>query len=93
MTTDTITADPLIHQHVFLGQGHEQSERKTWAVISFAVRADFSRTATDGRDDVGIIAPIRCVGRQAGARPGPILFVNTKSEKAVSGSDQSPRGA
>jgi len=52
MTTDTITADPLIHQHVFLGQGHEQSERKTWAVISFAVRADFSRTATDGRDDV-----------------------------------------
>lgn len=33
MTTDTITADPLIHQHVFLGDGHEQSERKTWTVI------------------------------------------------------------
>ena len=33
MTNDTITADPLIHQHVFLGDGHEQSERKTWTVI------------------------------------------------------------
>lgn len=33
MTTDTLSADPLIHQHVFLGEGHEQSERKTWAVI------------------------------------------------------------
>ena len=33
MTTDSVTADPLMHQHVFLGKGHEQSERKTWAVI------------------------------------------------------------
>jgi cation diffusion facilitator family transporter len=33
MTTDTTTAEPPIHQHVFLGEGHEQSERKTWAVI------------------------------------------------------------
>src|SRR6201987_111847 len=24
---------PLLHSHVFLGAGHEQSERKTWAVI------------------------------------------------------------
>ena len=33
MTTDTRTAEPLFHQHVFLGKGHEQSERKTWTVI------------------------------------------------------------
>jgi len=33
MTTDTLSAAPLIHQHVFLGDGHEQSERRTWAVI------------------------------------------------------------
>ncbi|HEX3417741.1 MAG TPA: hypothetical protein VHT21_15260, partial [Stellaceae bacterium] len=24
---------PPLHSHVFLGAGHEQSERKTWAVI------------------------------------------------------------
>jgi cation diffusion facilitator family transporter len=33
MTTDTLSAAPLIHQHVFLSDGHEQSERRTWAVI------------------------------------------------------------
>ena len=33
MTTDTGTAAPPFHQHVFLGKGHDQSERKTWAVI------------------------------------------------------------
>jgi cation diffusion facilitator family transporter len=33
MTAETITVEPLFHQHVFLGQGHEQSERKTWTVI------------------------------------------------------------
>src|ERR1700740_2253410 len=26
-------AEPLVHSHVFLGEGHEKSERKTWAVI------------------------------------------------------------
>ncbi|HWY60690.1 MAG TPA: CDF family Co(II)/Ni(II) efflux transporter DmeF [Rhizomicrobium sp.] len=26
-------AEPLLHSHVFLGEGHEKSERKTWAVI------------------------------------------------------------
>jgi cation diffusion facilitator family transporter len=26
-------ASPLRHNHVFLGEGHEQSERKTWGVI------------------------------------------------------------
>ncbi len=33
MTPDARTAEPPSHQHVFLGEGHEQSERKTWAVI------------------------------------------------------------
>ena len=33
MNPDPMTADPPIHQHVFLGKGHEQSERKTWTVI------------------------------------------------------------
>jgi Co/Zn/Cd efflux system component len=33
MTTDTGTVEPQFHQHVFLGEGHEQSERKTWTVI------------------------------------------------------------
>ena len=33
MTIDTKTAEPPFHPHVFLGRGHEQSERKTWAVI------------------------------------------------------------
>jgi cation diffusion facilitator family transporter len=33
MTLDTKTAEPPFHQHIFLGEGHEQSERKTWAVI------------------------------------------------------------
>jgi len=33
MTTDIGNAEPPFHQHVFLGEGHEQSERKTWAVI------------------------------------------------------------
>jgi cation diffusion facilitator family transporter len=33
MTLESNTAEPPFHQHVFLGQGHEQSERKTWAVI------------------------------------------------------------
>jgi cation diffusion facilitator family transporter len=27
------TAEPTPHQHRFLGEGHEQSERKTWTVI------------------------------------------------------------
>src|SRR6266404_9073652 len=29
---NSITPSPF-HQHVFLGDGHEKSERKTWAVI------------------------------------------------------------
>jgi cation diffusion facilitator family transporter len=33
VTVNTNIAEPPFHQHVFLGQGHEQSERKTWAVI------------------------------------------------------------
>jgi cation diffusion facilitator family transporter len=33
MTIDARTAGPTFHQHVFLGEGHERSERKTWAVI------------------------------------------------------------
>ena len=33
MTIEANTAEPPFHQHVFLGPGHEQSERKTWAVI------------------------------------------------------------
>jgi cation diffusion facilitator family transporter len=28
------TANPVAHSHVFLGPGHEQNERKTWAVIA-----------------------------------------------------------
>ena len=31
MTTETV--EPQFHQHIFLGEGHEQSERKTWTVI------------------------------------------------------------
>ena len=31
MTTEIV--DPPIHQHVFLGESHSQSERKTWTVI------------------------------------------------------------
>jgi cation diffusion facilitator family transporter len=31
VTTETV--DPPIHQHVFLGESHSQSERKTWTVI------------------------------------------------------------
>src|SRR5260221_12227915 len=30
--SNSITPSPF-HQHVFLGDGHEKSERKTWAVI------------------------------------------------------------
>jgi len=33
MTIDPGTAAPSFHEHVFLGEGHAQSERKTWAVI------------------------------------------------------------
>jgi cation diffusion facilitator family transporter len=33
MSADLKTAEPVSHQHIFLGQGHEQSERKTWTVI------------------------------------------------------------
>ncbi|MGO9932508.1 MAG: CDF family Co(II)/Ni(II) efflux transporter DmeF [Steroidobacteraceae bacterium] len=33
MTIDPGTAEPSFHEHVFLGAGHAQSERKTWAVI------------------------------------------------------------
>src|ERR1700729_2208555 len=33
MSADARTSEPASHQHVFLGQGHEQSERKTWTVI------------------------------------------------------------
>jgi cation diffusion facilitator family transporter len=28
-----MVAEPFVHSHVFLGEGHEKSERKTWAVI------------------------------------------------------------
>ena len=28
------TSNPVAHSHVFLGSGHEQNERKTWAVIA-----------------------------------------------------------
>src|ERR1700691_3679700 len=28
-----MVVEPLTHSHVFLGEGHEKSERKTWAVI------------------------------------------------------------
>jgi len=33
MTDDKGGESSLLHSHVFLGEGHEQSERKTWAVI------------------------------------------------------------
>src|SRR5258707_1948208 len=33
MTDDKDGGSSLRHSHVFLGEGHEQSERKTWAVI------------------------------------------------------------
>jgi cation diffusion facilitator family transporter len=33
MSIDTPVAEPPLHQHVFLGEGHDQSERKVWAVI------------------------------------------------------------
>jgi len=33
MTVDPETVEPSFHEHVFLGEGHAQSERKTWAVI------------------------------------------------------------
>jgi cation diffusion facilitator family transporter len=31
--SEASNASPLRHSHVFLGEGHEKSERKTWAVI------------------------------------------------------------
>jgi cation diffusion facilitator family transporter len=33
MTIDARATEPAFHQHIFLGEGHERSERKTWAVI------------------------------------------------------------
>jgi cation diffusion facilitator family transporter len=33
MAVDTRTLEPRFHQHIFLGVGHEHSERKTWTVI------------------------------------------------------------
>ena len=33
MTDDSRVGPLLVHSHVFLGEGHEQSERRTWAVI------------------------------------------------------------
>ena len=33
MAIDTSTARSASHEHVFVGEGHEQSERKTWTVI------------------------------------------------------------
>jgi len=33
MTIEARATEPAFHQHVFLGEGHERSERKTWAVI------------------------------------------------------------
>src|ERR1022692_2620391 len=33
MTVDARTAKPALHQHIFLGEGHDRSARKTWAVI------------------------------------------------------------
>ena len=32
MSTESPTASAF-HSHVFLGEGHERSERRTWAVI------------------------------------------------------------
>ena len=31
---DTMTALPVQHSHVFLGEGHERAERRTWLVIA-----------------------------------------------------------
>ena len=33
MTNEDATPRPATHSHVFLGEGHAQNERKTWAVI------------------------------------------------------------
>ena len=33
MTEAERAAIPSFHSHVFLGEGHERSERRTWAVI------------------------------------------------------------
>ncbi|MGO9634509.1 MAG: CDF family Co(II)/Ni(II) efflux transporter DmeF [Steroidobacteraceae bacterium] len=33
MTVDARAPEPAFHRHVFLGEGHARSERKTWAVI------------------------------------------------------------
>ena len=33
MSIDSKSAERAFHHHVFLGEGHEQSERKTWTVI------------------------------------------------------------
>jgi cation diffusion facilitator family transporter len=33
MTLNTDASEPPFHQHIFLGEEHEQSERKTWTVI------------------------------------------------------------
>jgi cation diffusion facilitator family transporter len=33
MADDQILHNQVLHNHVFLGEGHESSERKTWAVI------------------------------------------------------------
>jgi cation diffusion facilitator family transporter len=33
MPVDDKSNEPVFHQHVFLGEGHDRSERKTWAVI------------------------------------------------------------
>jgi cation diffusion facilitator family transporter len=33
MRVDANISEPVSHQHRFLGEGHEQSERKTWTVI------------------------------------------------------------
>jgi cation diffusion facilitator family transporter len=33
MTVESPFDEPPFHQHVFLGKGHDQSERKTWTVI------------------------------------------------------------
>ncbi len=33
MNIDARTATPVVHQHIFLGEGHDRSGRKTWAVI------------------------------------------------------------
>ena len=31
--SQTLIEAPAGHSHVFLGEGHEKSERRTWAVI------------------------------------------------------------